>query len=186
MDGALPVPVQRRLDEAWMRRALELAATAGADVPVGAVIVAPGGAGAEQLRGLAEGAEAEGATAEDAATLGCELGAGVNSREATGDPTAHAEVLAVREAVEKVGDSWRLEDCTLYVTLEPCAMCAGAAVAARVGRIVFGAYEPKTGACGSIWDIPRESPWHWVQVRGGVLEEECGEMLRSFFRPHRK
>ena len=175
------MPAQQRRDEAWMRRALELAGTAGEDVPVGAVVVAPGG----DVGGAAGGAGAAGGTG-GAGELGREVGAGVNSREATGDPTAHAEVLAIREAVGKVGDSWRLEDCTLYVTLEPCAMCAGAAVAARVGRIVFGAYEPKTGACGSIWDIPRESPWHWVQVRGGVLEDECSEMLRSFFRPHRR
>lgn len=141
--------------EALMRRALEIAAeTPAGDVPVGAVILGPDGR---------------------------ELGRGVNRREADNDPTAHAEILAIREAVQELGDTWRLENCTLVVTLEPCAMCAGALVGARIGSIIFGAYEPRTGACGSVWDVPRESPLHWAEVRGGVLAEECEELLRQFF-----
>ena len=91
-------------------------------------------------------------------------------------------MLALRAAARVLGDAWRLQDCTLVVTLEPCAMCAGAAVGARVGRIVFGAYEPRTGACGSVFDVARDSPLHAVQVRGGVRQEECEELLTSFFR----
>lgn len=154
----MPQPAQQDWDERWMRRALDVARTAGEDVPVGAVIVGP----------------------DDQ-----ELATGVNRREALGDPTAHAEVEAIRAAVRQLGDSWRLENCTLVVTLEPCVMCAGAAVGARIGTIVFGAYEPHTGACGSVWDIPRESPLHWVQMRGGVLESECGQVLREFFDARR-
>lgn len=141
--------------EALMRRALEIAAeTPAGDVPVGAVILGPDGR---------------------------ELGRGVNRREADNDPTAHAEILAIREAVQELGDAWRLENCTLVVTLEPCAMCAGALVGARIGSIIFGAYEPRTGACGSVWDVPRESPLHWAEVRGGVLAGECEELPRQFF-----
>lgn len=153
--GGLPRRELDRADERWMRRALEVAGTTpSADVPVGAVIVGPDG--------------------EEFAT-------GTNRREADADPLAHAEVVAIRSAVARAADGWRLEDCTLYVTLEPCAMCAGAIVGARMGRIVFGAWEPNTGACGSVWDIPRESPLHWVETRGGVLEAECQELLRGFF-----
>lgn len=153
--AGLPRP-ERSVDaEARMRRALEIAATTPAgDVPVGAVIFGPDGR---------------------------ELGRGVNRREADRDPTAHAEVLAIKEAVQQLGDAWRLEGCTLVVTLEPCAMCAGALMGARIGNIIFGAYEPRTGACGSVWDVPRESPLHWADVRGGVLAEECEELLRTFF-----
>ncbi|WP_420314924.1 nucleoside deaminase [Corynebacterium jeikeium] len=153
--GGLPQVAGDARAEALMRRALEIAAeTPAGDVPVGAVILGPDGR---------------------------ELGRGVNRREADNDPTAHAEILAIREAVRELGDAWRLEDCTLVVTLEPCAMCAGALVGARIGSIIFGAYEPRTGACGSVWDVPRESPLHWAEVRGGVLAGECEELLRQFF-----
>lgn len=139
-----------------MRRALEVAATTPTgDVPVGAVIFGPDGR---------------------------ELATGVNRREELGDPTAHAEVEAIRAAVRAYGDAWRLSDCELVVTLEPCAMCAGAAVGARVGSIVFGAWEPRTGACGSLVDVPRApGSLHVPQVRGGVLEEECAALLEEFF-----
>lgn len=155
VDGRLPKVAGDARAEALMRRALDVAAeTPAGDVPVGAVILGPGGR---------------------------ELGRGVNRREADNDPTAHAEILAIREAVRELGDAWRLENCTLVVTLEPCAMCAGALVGARIGSIIFGAYEPRTGACGSVWDVPRESPLHWAEVRGGVLAGECEELLRQFF-----
>lgn len=139
-----------------MRRALEVArATPAGDVPVGAVIF-----------------DAE----------GVELATGVNRREERGDPTAHAEVEAIRTAVRVHGDGWRLSGCELVVTVEPCAMCAGAAMGARVGSIVFGAFEPRTGACGSLVDVPRApGSLHVPQVRGGVLEEECAALLRDFF-----
>ena len=111
-----------------------------------------------------------------------ELGYGTNRREADQDPTAHAELLAIHAAVRSYGDGWRLTDCTLAVTLEPCAMCAGALVGARLGRLVFGAYEPKTGACGSAFDIVRDpSVLHKLEVRGGVLERECADLLKVFF-----
>ncbi len=162
MIGAGLPATQRSVDDKkWMRRALRVAGSAtGGDIPVGAVIVGPDGG---------------------------EIACGVNRREAEADPTAHAEIVAIREASRVLaqhgaGDGWRLEDCTLVVTLEPCAMCAGAAVAARMGRIVYGAVEPKTGACGSVWDIPRESPLHRTAVTGGVLREECEDLIREFFR----
>ena len=108
-----------------------------------------------------------------------------NARERLGDPTAHAEVLALREAARRVG-SWRLEGCTLVVTLEPCAMCAGAIVLARVRRVVFGAADPKAGFAGSLGDLVRDPRLnHRVEVTSGVLSEECGEVLRAFFRERR-
>jgi tRNA(adenine34) deaminase len=143
-----------------MRLALEQALlTAGSDdVPVGAVVV-------------------------DAA--GAVIGAGCNAREATGDPTAHAEVLALRAAAAAVG-GWRLSGCQLVVTLEPCTMCAGAAVLSRVSRVVFGAVDPKAGAVGSLWDVVRDRRLnHRPEVVGGVLEAECGELLRAFFEARR-
>ena len=143
-----------------MRRALELAedAASAGDVPVGAVVVGPGGE---------------------------VLGEGRNLREVEGDPTAHAEVVAVREAARRLG-TWRLEGCTLVVTMEPCPMCAGAVVLARVDRVVFGAWDPKLGACGSVWDVPRDRrATHRAEVVGGVLEAECGEVVRRFFDGHR-
>ena len=113
------------------------------------------------------------------------LGRGHNAREATGDPTAHAEVLAIRDAAATLG-SWRLEGCTLAVTLEPCTMCAGAAVLARLERLVLGAWDPKAGAAGSLWDVVRDRRLsHRVEVVGGVREAECAELLRSFFEGHR-
>ena len=139
-----------------MRRALDVAKrTPAGDVPVGAVLF-------------------------DAA--GKELATGVNRREQRADPTAHAEVEAIRQAVRVYGDGWRLSGCELVVTLEPCAMCAGALQAARVGSVVFGAFEPKTGACGSLIDVLRAPTAPFTpQVRGGVLEDECAALLRNFF-----
>ncbi|MGP5930829.1 nucleoside deaminase [Corynebacterium glyciniphilum] len=157
--SGLPRPTREERDDALMRRALTVAAsTPAGDVPVGAVVVGPDGR---------------------------ELASATNRRDVDADPTAHAEVLALRAAATALGDGWRLEDCTLVVTLEPCAMCAGAAVGARIGRILFGAYEPRTGACGSVVDVARESPLHTVAVRGGVLSEECEELVRGFFRSRR-
>ena len=154
--SGLPRPEPEEQDAALIGRALEVAATTpGQDIPVGAVVLDP---------------------------VGRELAVATNRREVDADPTAHAEVLALRAAARVLGDAWRLQDCTLVVTLDPCAMCAGAAVGARVGRIVFGAYEPRTGACGSVFDVARDSPLHAVQVRGGVRQEECEELLTSFFR----
>jgi tRNA(adenine34) deaminase len=140
-----------------MRRALEVAgADAGADVPVGAVVYGADGA---------------------------ELATGRNERELTGDPTAHAEVVALRRAAAVTG-SWRLDGCTVAVTLEPCTMCAGAMVQARVAALVFGAWEPKSGAVGSLWDVVRDRRLtHRLVVYGGVLEPECAALIRDFFRP---
>ena len=116
---------------------------------------------------------------------GSVLAAARNEREATGDPTAHAEVLALRAAAARLG-SWRLDGCTLVVTLEPCTMCAGALVLARVPRVVFGAWDPKAGAAGSVRDVVRDSRLnHRVEVVGGVLEAECATLLRDFFDAHR-
>ena len=139
-----------------MRRALDVAKrTPAGDVPVGAVLY-------------------------DA--TGTELATGVNRREELADPTAHAEVEAIRQAVRMHGDGWRLSGCELVVTLEPCAMCAGALQAARVSSVVFGAFEPKTGACGSLIDVLRAPTAPFTpQVRGGVLEDECAGLLRNFF-----
>jgi tRNA(adenine34) deaminase len=146
-------------DEAAMRLALEeaLAATGHDDVPVGAVVLSEGQVVARRH----------------------------NERELLGDPTAHAEMLALRDAATALG-RWRLEDCTVVVTLEPCPMCAGALVAARARRVVFGATDPKAGSCGSLYNLcvdPRLN--HEVAVSSGVLEEECGEILRRFFAERR-
>ncbi len=137
----------------------EARATEGTgDVPIGAVVLDPDGR---------------------------VMGRGYNRREADGDPTAHAEVLALRKASRALG-SWRLEGCTLVVTLEPCAMCAGAIVLARVPTVVFGAWDPKAGACGSVFDIVRDPRLnHWVEVTGGVREAECAALLHEFFQGHR-
>jgi tRNA(adenine34) deaminase len=138
-----------------MRRALEVASAFPEDVPVGAVVFGPDGR---------------------------ELAAAGNEREATGDPTAHAEILALRRAAVLVG-SWRLTGCTLVVTLEPCTMCAGALVLARVSALVFGAWEPKTGAVGSLWDVVRDRRLnHRPEVYSAVLEAECAELMRNYFR----
>lgn len=157
MSPALPAPGREDADRRLMRRCLRVAAgTPPGDVPVGALVV-------------------------DSA--GRELASATNRREADADPLAHAEVLALRAAARVLGDGWRLGGCTLVVTLEPCTMCAGAAVGARVGRIVFGAWEPRSGACGSLWDVVRDRRLvHRPEVTGGVLEEECAAGLESFFR----
>ena len=106
---------------------------------------------------------------------------GRNRRESDANPLAHAEIEAILEAARRVGD-WRLTGCTLFVTLEPCAMCAGALVLARVDRLVFGARDPKAGFCGSLGDLVRDPRLnHRLEVTGGVLEEECGDLLREFF-----
>jgi tRNA(adenine34) deaminase len=108
-----------------------------------------------------------------------------NERERRGDPTAHAEILAIREAAEGAG-SWRLDGCALYVTLEPCAMCAGAVVLARINRLVFGAGDPKAGFAGSLGDLVRNPRLnHRVEVASGVLAEEAGDLLRGFFASRR-
>jgi tRNA(adenine34) deaminase len=138
-----------------MRRALAVASTSPEDVPVGAIILGPDGA---------------------------ELAAAGNERELTGDPTGHAEVLAIRRAAARVGE-WRLAGCTLVVTLEPCTMCAGALVLARISTLVFGAWEPRTGAVGSLWDVVRDTRLnHRPEVYAGVLENECSQLMRDFFR----
>lgn len=113
------------------------------------------------------------------------IGRGHNQRELLHDPTAHAEMLALTAAAQFL-KSWRLVDCTVYVTLEPCVMCAGAIILGRVSRLVFGALDPKAGACGSVFDItsdPRLN--HQVSVQGGVLQHECGAILQSFFKQQR-
>ena len=113
------------------------------------------------------------------------VGTGHNDREGSGDPTAHAEVLALRAAAVTVG-SWRLTGCTLVVTLEPCTMCAGAAVLARVARIVYAATDPKTGAAGSLWDVVRDRRLnHRPEVVAGVLADDSAQLLQDFFREHR-
>ena len=147
-------------DEDLIRAAIAAAAAADpADVPVGAVVV-------------------------DA--NGVELVRAANAREALGDPTAHAEILALRAAARALGEGWRLEGATLAVTVEPCAMCAGALVMARVARLVFGTWEPKTGAVGSLWDLVRDRRLtHRPQVRGGGLAGECAALLEDFFAQHR-
>ena len=116
---------------------------------------------------------------------GMVIGRGRNEREAVGDPTAHAEVLALRDAAAARGE-WRLDGCTLVVTLEPCTMCAGAVVLSRVRRLVFGAYDEKAGAAGSLWDVVRDRRLnHRPEVVTGVLAEECTRLLREFFASHR-
>ena len=117
---------------------------------------------------------------------GIVVGRGHNQVESLQDATAHAEILAIGAASNALG-SWRLHDCTLYVTLEPCSMCAGAIVLARVGRVVYGAADPKAGGCGSVLDVLGERRLnHRAELTGGVLADECGELLREFFRRRRK
>ncbi len=144
----------------WMGEALDLARSAAAedDVPVGALVIAP---------------------------AGVVIGRGRNTRERDGDPTGHAEVVAIREAATAIGE-WRLEGCTLVVTLEPCTMCAGAIVAARIERLVFGAFDDKAGAVGSLWDVVRDRRLnHRPEVVSGVRADESADLLREFFAPHR-
>lgn len=153
----IPTPIEIEA----MRRALELARRAGqaGDVPIGAVVIAPDGS---------------------------VLGEGYNRREADADPTAHAEILALRQAGRSRG-SWRLADATLVVSVEPCTMCAGAAVLARIRRVVFGAWEPKTGACGSMRDVVRDSRLnHQCQVLGGVLRDDAAALMAEFFGSQRQ
>jgi tRNA(adenine34) deaminase len=146
-------------DEYFMRLALREASRAleHDDVPIGAVLV--------------RGGEV--------------IGSGHNEREVRGDPTAHAEMIALREAAISLG-GWRILDTVMYITLEPCAMCAGAVVLARVPRVVFGAWDPKAGAAGSVLDVLAQPQLnHRPQVQAGLLEEECAEMLREFFAGRR-
>ena len=149
--------------ERWvgpMRAALDeaRAALATGDVPIGALVLAPDGT---------------------------TIGRGRNVREADADPTGHAEVVALRAAARERGE-WRLEGCTLVVTLEPCTMCAGAAVLSRVGRVVFWAFDPKAGAVGSLWDVVRDRRLnHRPEVESGVLAEESAALLDDFFARHR-
>ena len=152
----------RAADVELVRAALQVApgALSTGDVPIGAVVVDPSGR---------------------------VLASAHNRREALQDPTAHAEILALREAAAAHGDGWRLEGCTLAVTVEPCTMCAGALVLARVARVVFGCWEPRTGAVGSLWDVVRDRRTnHRPEVVGGVLAEECTAVLEAFFHGHRE
>jgi tRNA(adenine34) deaminase len=144
--------------EAALDLALGLARQPGLEMPIAAVVIGP---------------------------HGDVLGAGVNRRESDSDPTAHAEVLALREAGRALGD-WRLTGCTLAVTLEPCTMCAGALVLARVRRLVFGAFDDKAGAVGGLWDVVRDPRLnHGVEVVGGVRRAECAALLSDFFGKRR-
>jgi tRNA(adenine34) deaminase len=152
--GASPLAI----DEQYLRNALDLAreAVKRNEVPIGAVVVRDGFI----------------------------LAAATNRTIRDQDPTAHAELLAIREASAKL-DSWRLDECTLYVTLEPCAMCAGAIVLSRMKRVVFGAWDEKAGMAGSIGDLLRHPKLnHRPEVRAGVLAEECSSLLEDFFRKH--
>jgi tRNA(adenine34) deaminase len=147
-------------DARWMRLALQEAAHAEAlgEVPVGAVIVAGGRV----------------------------VATGHNLTHTTNDPTAHAEMVAIRRAAETTGH-WRLLDCSLYVTLEPCAMCSGAIVLARLPRLVYGAADPKAGMCGSLQNLVQDARLnHRVSLTAGVLAEACGDVLRAFFRARRR
>ncbi|WP_344464714.1 tRNA adenosine(34) deaminase TadA [Kitasatospora kazusensis] len=160
----LPAPVRpdpvrdRWTDQMRLAIAEAALATATGDVPVGALVLGPDG------------------------TV---LGRGHNEREAVGDPTAHAEVVAIREAAKAVGE-WRLSGCTLVVTLEPCTMCAGAIVLSRVDRVVYGAYDEKAGAAGSLFDVMRDRRLnHRPEVISGVLAEECSAQLLAFFDTQR-
>lgn len=138
---------------------------------------------AEAVRSLDSGDVPIGAIVFDA--TGAVIGRGHNRREAAGDPTAHAEIEALRAAAGHRGE-WRLTGCTLAVTVEPCTMCAGAIGLARVERVVFGCWEPKTGAAGSLWDVLRDRRLtHRVEVIGGVLADDCAALLREFFASHR-
>ena len=147
-------------DEHFMRDALELArqAAAAAEVPVGAVVVKDGKV----------------------------IGRGYNRPITSDDPTAHAEIVALREAAQRLGN-YRLAGCDLFVTLEPCAMCAGAILHARIARLVYGAPDPKTGACGSVADLFSDTRLnHQTVAVGGILAEECGSLLQDFFLERRR
>ncbi len=160
MEDTLPPDSDRLFDEVRMSQALAAAGDAyeAGEVPVGAVIYHR-----DRLVARAH-----------------------NQRETLQDPTAHAEILAITQAASALG-SWRLEECTMYVTLEPCSMCAGALVLSRIPRLVFGARDPKAGACGSVLDILAcEQLNHTVHVVPGVMAEQCGQILTDFFRERRR
>jgi len=182
-------PGRRTRHETWMRRALAVASSGGTGGggPTGGA-ESPGasaGAGSLALAGGPAPPEDVPVGAVVFGPDGAELAEGRNERELTGDPTGHAEIVALRRAARLVG-GWRLEGCSLVVTLEPCTMCAGALVLARVSVLVFGAWEPKTGAVGSLWDVVRDSRLnHRPEVYGGVLEAECADLLRSFYSSRR-
>ncbi len=158
---ATPLPDDAEL-ASWMQHALSAARTAAAtdEVPIGAVLLTPDG----EL-----------------------IASGANATRRSRNPTKHAELVAIDAAVTALSTStWELADCTLVVTVEPCSMCAGAIVLARLPRVVFGAWEPKTGAAGSVLDVLREPRLnHQTEVIGGVLEEECGRLLQDFFAEKR-
>ncbi|MFD1397682.1 tRNA adenosine(34) deaminase TadA [Kroppenstedtia eburnea] len=144
----------------WMMEAIREAeqAEAKGEVPIGAVVVREGEI----------------------------IGRGHNLRESHQDPTAHAEMIAIREAARLLG-GWRLAGCELYVTLEPCPMCAGAILLSRLDTLIYGAYDPKGGCAGTLMNLPRDDRFnHQVEVVGGILEQECGELLRDFFRKLRE
>ena len=150
---------QAKIDEQYMRKAIDQAfiAEENGDVPIGAVIVY-----------------------ED--TI---IAKAYNQREQLTDPTAHAEIIALTQASDYLG-TWRLHDCTVYVTLEPCTMCAGALVLARVDRLVYGCDEPKTGACGSLYNIVQDERMnHRIPITKGVLENDCSSLMSEFFRKKR-
>lgn len=146
-------------DEQYMKMALELAAAAEEidEVPVGALVVHEGEV----------------------------IARAYNTRERDGDPMAHAEIAAIRQAAAHVG-GWRLTDCTLYVTLEPCPMCAGAIVNARIPRVVFGTYDPKAGAFGTLYNLAEGKLNHTPEVQGGILQQECAEILSNYFKAKRR
>ncbi len=146
-------------DVQWMTRALELAESAASrgEVPVGALLI-------KEQEIVAEGH---------------------NLTVTSNDPTAHAELVVIREAAQKLGD-WRLTECTLYVTLEPCSMCAGALVLSRLRRLVFGASDPKAGMVGSLGNLVQDERLnHWIDVTGGTLADASGDLLKDFFRARR-
>lgn len=114
------------------------------------------------------------------------IGRGHNETETAKDPTAHAEMIAIRQAAKNLG-GWRLTGCTMYVTTEPCSMCAGAIVWSRISRLFIGAMDPKSGACGSVFNIPQESRLnHFVEIETGLMQEECSSLMKSFFKELRK
>lgn len=158
--GTLAANHQDQQDQLFMQQALQLAqqAAIAGEVPVGAIVVKDG----------------------------VIIGRGGNAPIDSHDPTAHAEINAIRQAAQQLGN-YRLVGCTLYVTLEPCAMCAGAIQHSRIARLVYGASDPKTGACGSVIDLMAEAKLnHHTAVTGGVLASECGHMLSTFFKARRK
>ncbi|MUT67923.1 tRNA adenosine(34) deaminase TadA [Paenibacillus sp. NEAU-GSW1] len=152
--------IREQEDQAWMRHAIEEARRAEliGEVPIGAIVVKDGEI----------------------------IGRGYNLREINHDPTAHAEMVAIREACDKLG-AWRLLDCTLYVTLEPCPMCAGAIVQSRIKRVVYGTGDPKAGCAGTLMNLLQEPRFnHETELTSGVLQEECATLLTQFFRKLRK